>query len=90
MKAMSGNSLSKIVSRVCTTHKKNPEHWKHCSGISNPADIPSRGASMTELSSSSLWLDGPQWLTSGDADHECREVPIPEDCIREINAYFTM
>ena len=39
---------------------------------------------MTELSSSSLWLDGPQWLTSADADHECRKVPIPEDCMREM------
>ena len=74
-----------VQNRVTAIRRLVPsEHWNHCSGISNPADIPSRGASMTELSSSSLWLDGPQWLTSGDADHECREVRIPEDCMKEM------
>ena len=76
-----------VQNRVTAIRRLVPsEHWNHCSGILNPTDIPSRGASMIELASSSLWLDGPQWLTSGDADHECREVPvpIPEDCMREL------
>ena len=38
------------------------ECWDHCSGKSNPADIPSRGMSSAELAASELWRCGPTWL----------------------------
>ena len=38
------------------------QHWRHCSGKENPADIPSRGMTASELSRSHLWLNGPEWL----------------------------
>ena len=41
-----------------------PQHWRHCPGKDNPADIPSRGMSTMSLSESSLWLQGPSWLHS--------------------------
>ena len=34
----------------------SPEHWNH------PADLPSRGLSLLELSLSQLWRQGPPWL----------------------------
>ena len=35
--------------------------WNHCPGSENPADLPSRGASASVLSSD-LWQHGPSWL----------------------------
>ena len=44
-----GNSLS--IDRVIEICKLVPaEHWKHCPGAENPADLPSRGMTATELS----------------------------------------
>ena len=39
-----------------------PDQWYHCPGITNPADLPSRGLSIVELSSSLLWRTGPEFL----------------------------
>ena len=50
------NRLTKIRSRSKTLE------WQHVPGEENPADIGSRGSSVEELASSSLWLEGPQWL----------------------------
>ena len=36
--------------------------WKHCPGIDNPADLPSRGAKLSMLIDDPLWLNGPKWL----------------------------
>ena len=36
-------------------HNVHPEFRHHCTGSTNPADLPSRGLTMTELSASHLW-----------------------------------
>ena len=38
------------------------EQWKHCAGPQNPADLPSRGLSVTELKESTLWWSGPDFI----------------------------
>lgn len=37
--------------------------WRHCSEQTNPADLPSRGVSLKDLLGSSVWFNGPSWLT---------------------------
>ena len=41
------------------------EDWSHCAGICNPADIASRGVSASVLKASSMWWEGPHWLSLG-------------------------
>ena len=43
-----------------------PEFWDHCPGSENPADIPSRGMSVTNLTKSQTWFHGPEWLLSSE------------------------
>ena len=50
------NRVKEIRKRV------HPNHWCHCPGSSNPADLPSRGLTPLELSVSQLWRRGPDWL----------------------------
>ena len=40
----------------------NPVRWQHVPTDQNPADLCSRGASPSELTESSLWWNGPEWL----------------------------
>ena len=39
--------------------------FKYISTNDNPADIPTRGESVTDLKSRVLWWKGPEWITSG-------------------------
>ena len=70
---------------TCIRSLVSAELWKHCPGISNPADIPSRGTDLTEASIVSLWLDGPDWLSteSDYQEHVHKEVNMPEECLKE-------
>ena len=38
------------------------ESWRFCLGSLNPADLTSRGISAKELSSESIWFNGPEFL----------------------------
>ena len=51
----------------------SPDHWRHCPGRENPADIHSRG--MSALSESSDWLNGPDWLWHKSSTEEVEEDP---------------
>lgn len=42
----------------------SPNVWRHCDGVDNPADIVSRGAIGDKLALSSLWWNGPEWLST--------------------------
>lgn len=60
--------------------------WVHCAGRDNPADLPSRGISLTQLTTSNLWRRGPDWLTNGEPSVCEGEEPMPEECVRELKA----
>ena len=62
--------------------------WRHCCGKNNPADIPSRGMSPSELSECALWIEGPTWL-SDNAESGSEEFNIgqlPQECLEEMKA----
>ena len=40
------------------------EQWNHCPGVENPADLGSRGVTATTIKNSSLWWQGPEWLST--------------------------
>ena len=58
------HSLKTYVSnRVTATTSRLPaSHWKHVPTRDNPADINSRGMTITELIDTSIWWEGPPWL----------------------------
>ena len=62
------------------------ECWNHCPGVSNPADLPSCGLMLLELSLSQLWRQGPPWLLIQDVmpDQEADESTMPAECVSEM------
>ena len=61
------------------------DHWIHCRGQNNPADIPSRGATVKELIGNSLWWNGPQ-DTSCLVSSNIEELAMPKECATEMKA----
>ena len=58
--------------------------WKHCSGIDNPADLPSRGAEFSMLIDDPLWLNGSKWLCDINPTEDCElppETAVLEECM---------
>ena len=70
-----------ISNRVAEIQRlSTPAQWQHCSGISNPADIASRGLPGDELASSEMWVHGPMWLQKYENDpNSDRLTIVPEN-----------
>ncbi|XP_050521267.1 uncharacterized protein LOC126894359 [Daktulosphaira vitifoliae] len=54
--------------------------WAHVKSQDNPADVISRGSYPKELSKSSLWWSGPQWLQK-----DCKEWQTTAEAISNLN-----
>ena len=49
-----------VANHVGEIHRSsNPQQWRHIPGDMNPADLPTRGLSVTELANSKVWVEGP-------------------------------
>ena len=59
--------------RECTTQ----ESWRHCPGVQNPADLPSRGMNARELVNEKRWWKGPEFQYNPEAEWP-QEVEIKE------------
>ena len=61
------------------------QQWQHCKGVDNPADYPTRGMTMDQLSSCNQWLHGPEWLSEEKPSHKQNtQIPVPsEECLDE-------
>ena len=46
----------------------DPNVWRYCPGSHNPADLPSRGLSVSQLRESQLWWKEPSWLQELEKD----------------------
>uniref|UniRef100_A0A8R1I8Z3 Integrase catalytic domain-containing protein n=1 Tax=Caenorhabditis japonica TaxID=281687 RepID=A0A8R1I8Z3_CAEJA len=65
LKCFVANQVKLIKENCKRLHNNNIGHnLHHCSTDQNPADFVSRGKSTEELFSSSLWMEGPQFLKS--------------------------
>ena len=52
-----------VENRVTEIRQLTPvKQWRHCPGVDNPVDLPSRGADIDELIDNQLWLHGLSWL----------------------------
>ena len=45
----------------------NPDQWRHIPGESNPADLPTRGLSASQLSRCQTWTEGPEFLKEDES-----------------------
>ncbi len=79
-----------VENRVATIRRLvQPQNWRHCPGRENPADIPSRGMSVSALTETPIWLQGPDWLHSKEGPPEesdvyTSELQVPDDCRSEM------
>ncbi|XP_062553177.1 uncharacterized protein LOC134218260 [Armigeres subalbatus] len=71
-KAFVANRVSQI------QHSTDASHWKHVSGLDNPADDISRGLSPVDMLQCKRWWNGPIWL-SLDSDHWPNLIPTDEE-----------
>ena len=86
IKNKKGN-LKPFVENRCDEIKSitTPEDWNHCPGEENPADLITRGLSMTELLKNPLWLKGPSFILKDVPTPDQKKNKIDEDIQIQIN-----
>jgi hypothetical protein len=70
--------LTVFVRNCVTEIKKAGYQYRYVPTLLNPADIPSRGAPLSDLRSSSLWWHGPEFLLSSESTWPEDNFDIPD------------
>lgn len=80
-----------VNNRVSEIHRRvHSDVWSHCPGSSNPADLPTRGLTLLELSVSQLRRHGPVWLQAGFEPSLHGEVQsMPRECTLELKTILS-
>ena len=75
-----------VQNRVNEIRTKVPHDvWQYCPGVTNQADLPSRGMTMEELQLSDLWRFGSDWLGRGvGIGHNELVTEMPQECMDEL------
>lgn len=60
--------------------------WKHVDGKMNPADLVSRGLSPSELANSSLWFNGPSFLSNESNWPSCEVLPSDVPDVQKVSS----
>lgn len=64
------------IARIRDVSSQN--QWKHVSSIDNPADLISRGVNSVDISTSTLWWEGPPWLIAVKNNWPSYETTVDE------------
>ncbi|OXA53364.1 Cytochrome P450 4C1 [Folsomia candida] len=76
-----GTFVGNRVKEICSLTKA--EEWRHVPGLINPADLPSRGCTPSQLLSSKWW-EGPGWLKGPEEEWPLQEAsPDEEEILAE-------
>ena len=84
-----------VANRIAEIQRStNPEQWRHVPGMDNPADLPTRGLSATNLSENRFWMEGPSFLKEDETtwpSKPSKEVDKSDDCERRstVKTYAT-
>ena len=62
--------------------------WRHMTSQSNPADFISRGIETITLSTSTLWWNGPQWLSQEPSSWPTTKTNTPKDNLEIRNVHI--
>jgi hypothetical protein len=58
-----------VMTRVREIRESSPPHsWRHCPGVQNPADLPSRGMNADDLVNEERWWKGPSFLYKSESE----------------------
>ncbi len=70
-----------VRNRISTIQDSLPDSlWRHVPTKSNPADLASRGTTVPELTSSTLWWSGPAWLSCSENNWPTASAtPLPRE-----------
>ncbi len=67
VKNQSRNFKTFVANRIGEIQKTtNPEQWRHVPGELNPADLATRGISVSELAENRVWKEGPKFLLESE------------------------
>lgn len=64
-------------------HGIDPSHWRYIKSKQNPADIASRGASVNDLKTSTMWWHGPSFLSDTSEPTPNQNFNLPVDTAPE-------